>query len=348
VIGPDSSSARVAWIIATLLLVFVLAASTFVNAGLNVFYAVPVGLASWWFGRRAGVVTAIGAAGVYAFGTLFHHVHQFGAALVIRLVIYLAVALLVALARERLASLEPSAEELEAIRAALTPADLPELTGLDAAAAFVPSGLGIAGDFFLLADAPDGASVAIVGDAAGRGAAAARLATFVRARFAAFAASTSDPAELLTLANTALVDRPGASGELVSAVCLRFRAGQPTFSWAIAGQPPPLRLPGLGELSAEAGELPLGADADLALENTESTIAPGEGLVVYTDGATGVRRGSEALGLDGLRGILAPRGELPAPRLASEVREAILAWADRPIRDDLCVLVLRPEAGGTR
>ncbi len=342
--GPDSNAARVGWILVSLLAVFVVISTTFANAGLSFFYAVPVGLASWWFGRRAGVVTAIAAAGIYAFGTLFHHVSEFEAALTIRLIIYLSVALLVALVRERLAALEHSAEELEAIRAALTPAELPELVGIDAAAAFVPSELGVSGDFFLLTNGPDGSTVAIVGDVVGHGPKAARLATFVRARFAAFAASTSDPAELLTLANTALVDRPGASRELVSAVCLRFGPGEGSFSWAVAGHPPPLRLPALRELSAEGGTFLLGADADLVLENTAAPIAAGEGVVVYTDGATDVRQGQRPLGLEGLSGMLGPLSGRSAREIVAEVQETILAWADRPIRDDLCVLVLRPEA----
>jgi len=343
---PRSDVARLAWILGSLLVVFALVAATFANAGLSFFYAVPVGLASWWYGRRAGVVMAIAAAGVYAFGTLFHHVHEFEAALAIRLLIYLAVAILVSIVRERLTALEHSAEELEAIRAALTPAELPELAGIDAAAAFVPSELGVSGDFFLLTNGPDGSTVAIVGDVVGHGPAAARLATFIRARFAAFAASTSDPAELLTLANTALVDRPGSSRELVSAVCLRFGAErEPSFSWAVAGHPPPLRLPGLEELSAEGPTFLLGADVGLTLENTDAPIAAGEGVVVYTDGATEVRRGPTQLGLEGLSRILAPLTELSARTIAGEVQEAILGWADRPIRDDLCVLVLRPEPG---
>jgi serine phosphatase RsbU (regulator of sigma subunit) len=342
--APASNAARVAWILAALLFVFVVAETTFANAGLSFFYAVPVGLASWWFGRRAGVVTAIAAVGVYAFGTIFNHVHDFGAALVIRLVIYVAVALLVALARERLTALEHSAEELDAIRAALTPAELPELPGIEAAAAFVPSELGVSGDFFLLTNGPDGSTVAIVGDVVGHGPAAARLATFIRARFAAFAASTSDPAELLTLANTALAERKGAD-KLVSAVCLRFPPEQPIVSWAIAGHPPPLRLPDLEELTAKGSTFLLGADDDLTLENTETPIGDSEGFVVYTDGATDVRRGPRLLGLQGLEGVLAPLHGRPAREIASEAQEAILAWADRPIRDDLCILVLRPEPG---
>jgi serine phosphatase RsbU (regulator of sigma subunit) len=344
--GGLSRTARIAWIaaaVAAIFVVWVLAEA--VNSGLAFFYSVPVGLAAWWFGLRAGLLVAVACIALYAIGAVIHPVPEFGLALIIRSVFFLAVAAIVSWVGERLRTLEHSAEELEAIRDALAPADLPDLPELDAAATFVPSELGVSGDFYLLTNGPDGSTVAVVGDVVGHGPAAARLATFIRARFAALAASTSDPAELLTLVNAALADRPGRERELVSAVCVRLCPGETTACWARAGHPPPLRLPQLEELPIDGTTFLLGADDRLELENTECSLAGSEGLVVYTDGATDVRRGKQMLGLEGLSGILAPLSGLSARTIAEEVERAILAWADRPIRDDLCLVVLKPERG---
>lgn len=314
------------------------------SAGIAFFYSVPVGLAAWWFGLRPALLVALACVGLYAIGHAFQSIPHFGLALLIRAVFFLVVAVAVAWIAERLRALEHSAEELESIRAALAPADLPDLAGIDAGAAFVPSELGVSGDFYLLTNGPDGSAVAIVGDVVGHGPKAARLATFVRARFAALAANTSDPADLLKMANTALVDRPGREQELVSALCVRMRPGEETICWARAGHPPPLRLPDLVELDPEGSTFLLGAEAKLTLENTETSIAGTEGLVVYTDGATDVRRGKEMLGLDGLSRLLSPLSGLRARVIVDEVERSILGWADRPIRDDLCLLVLKPRA----
>lgn len=343
--GP-SRNARIAWIVSGILVVSALwLAVGSHNAGIAFFFSIPIGFATWWFGLRAGLLAALACVLLFAVGNAIDPVPEFGLAIVIRAAFFLAVAAVVAWFGERVRVLEHSAEELEAIRAALTPSDLPDLPGIDAAAVFVPSELGVSGDFYLLTNGPDGSTVAIVGDVVGHGPAAARLATFIRARFAAFAASTSDPAELLTLANTALLDRPGRRQELVSAVCLRLRQGGGTASWARAGHPPPLRLPGLEELPLDGSTFLLGADERLELRNEEVSVAGSEGLVVYTDGATDVRRGRQMLGLEGLKGMLAPLSGLTARVMVDEVERAILAWADRPIRDDLCVVVLKPEAG---
>jgi serine phosphatase RsbU (regulator of sigma subunit) len=339
-----STAARAAWVGATAGTVFVLwlLVNSMSSPGVAFFYTVPIGLAAWWFGLRAGLLTTAACCGLYAVGSLIHPVPDFAWALAVRLVAFLGVAFLASLLRERLLLLEHSAEELEEIRAALTPTTLPELPGVDTAAAFVPSEHGVSGDFYLLTNGPDGSTLAFVGDVVGHGPQAARLATFVRARLAALATGTSDPAELLTMANAALVDRVGHEHDLVSAVCLRFRARDSQLCWAVAGHPPPLRLADMRELDSAGETFLLGADPGLALRNAECRLEPGDGVVIYTDGATDVRRAGDLLGLRGLTGLLEPLTELPARTFVGEVEKAILGWADRPIRDDLCLLVLKP------
>jgi sigma-B regulation protein RsbU (phosphoserine phosphatase) len=338
--------ARLAGVCAMALLVFVvwLVTPAQTNVGIGFFYAIPIGLAAWWGGRRAGAAAVAGCVVLYVIGSAIQPVSHFEATLAVRLLAFVAVAILVSLLREKMTVLEHSVEELEAIRAALTPSALPQLPGIDAAAAFVPSEYGVSGDFYLLTNGPDSSAVAIVGDVVGHGPEAARLATFIRARFAAFAASTSDPAELLMLANGALLDQPRHERELVSAVCLRFCAKEAQLSWAIAGHPLPLRLPGLDEFPPESSTFLLGADANLSLSNREASLRVGDGVVVYTDGATDVRRDGEMLGLDGLSRFIAPLAKLPAAAMVSRVEKAILEWAEAPIRDDLCVLVLKPQS----
>ncbi|HET8567034.1 MAG TPA: PP2C family protein-serine/threonine phosphatase [Solirubrobacterales bacterium] len=344
--GVFSRAARIVLILAGALAVFaVWVATASVNSGITFFLCLPVGLAAWWFGLRAGLAAATGCIALFALGDALNPVPEFGLSIVIRAAFFLAAAASFSWLAGRMRKLEHSAEELDAIRAALAPADLPDLPGVDAAATFVPSELGVSGDFYLLTNGPDGSTVAIVGDVVGHGPAAARLATFVRARFAALAAGTSDPAELLMLVNTALTDRPARERKLVTAVCVRLGPGEGKLSWARAGHPPPLSLPELSELRGDGATFLLGAQRRLELRNSDAALRGSEGLVIYTDGATDVSQGRQMLGLEGLRRALAPLTGLRARVIAQEIERAILAWADRPIRDDLCLVVLKPEAG---
>jgi serine phosphatase RsbU (regulator of sigma subunit) len=346
-VAPGSSSAvRIASVCAAALAVFVLwlLVDAGAHAGIGFFYSVPVGLATWCFGWRAGAAAALACCGLYAVGAQIDAVPSFGLSLAVRAVAFAAVVAVVSVLRERLLVLEHSAEELEAIRAALTPASLPELPGIDAGAAFVASEYGVSGDFYLLTNGPEGSTIAVVGDVVGHGPKAARLATFIRARFAAFAANTSDPAEILSLANAALLERPGRDEDLISAVCLRFQAADSTLSYAVAGHPPPMHLPSLDEFEAEGGTRLLGVSAELPLATASVALERSDGVLVYTDGATDVRQGETRLGSDGLSRLLAPLVKLPSRVLVKEAHKAVLGWADRPLDDDLCILVLRPKA----
>jgi phosphoserine phosphatase RsbU/P len=337
---------KLAWISAMALAVFVvwLALDVSASAGVGFLYAAPIGFAAWWGGRRWGAVAMVGCSALYVAGAAIQPVPHFEVALALRLLVFVGVVVLASSIRERLIVLEHSAEELEDIQAALAPSRLLDVPHVDAAAAFVPSDHGVSGDFYLLTNGPDESTVAIVGDVVGHGPDAARLATFIRARFAAFIAGTSDPAELLTLANSALIDRPGPEHQLVSAACLRFQADQAKLAWAVAGHPPPLRLPRLQELAPAGSTYLLGAASDLELRTAEIPLGRDEGVLVYTDGATDVRRGGTQLGLTGLSTLLRPLVGQPPWVLTTQLEKAILEWTDEPLRDDLCLLALRPKA----
>jgi phosphoserine phosphatase RsbU/P len=342
-----SNTARATWICAAALAVFVvwLVAGASAQVGVAFLYAIPIGMASWWFGWRGGAIAVLACVGLYLAGAAIHPVSHFALALLIRTAVFVAVAALVAVASERIVVLEHSAEELEAIRAALAPPSLPRLPEVDVAAAFVPSELGVSGDFYLVTNGADGSTVVVVGDVVGHGPKAARLATFVRARIAALAAGTSDPAELLMLANQALVDR-GRQRELVSAACVCFQPQGTTVSWAVAGHPLPLHLPTLREMPSEGTTVMLGVEPSISLVNAELRLGSEEGVAVYTDGATDVRRGGELLGIEGLSALLTPLAGLPPETLVAGVQAAILEWTDEPVRDDLCLLALRPRVAG--
>lgn len=311
--------------------------------GVSFLYAIPVALATWWLGPRIGLGFAIACAGLFLIGAGFHTVHHVGGALAVRVAVLLAVVAAVGVVRSRLLRLEHSAEELEAIRAALTPPAMPVHEGVDVAAAFIPSELGVSGDFYLLTNSPDGSAVAVVGDVVGHGPKAAQLATFIRAQLATFAANSSDPAEILELANAALIERPGHREELVSAVCMRFHAPTRRLSWAVAGHPAPLDLPDLGAKSSEAPTLLLGVEAEISLTARETTLDPDGGVLVYTDGATDLEvERRRTLGLEGLRNLLRPVAHLPAESIVNDLEAKLLEAAEGSIRDDICVLVMRP------
>lgn len=318
-----------------------LAITNTAHGGIAFFYAVPIGLVTWWFGYRAGILTMLACLGLYGVGALIDPVDEFLFTLLVRVVAFALVVVLVEAVRRRVLALEHSAEDLEVIRRALTPAALPGSAGLDVAAAFVPSRHGVSGDFYLIAHPPDGSTVAIVGDVVGHGPVAARLATFVRTQLATFAANTGDPVEILDLANLALIEQAGEGAELVSAICMHFDKTGTAMTGAIAGHPPPLRLPTLTPVEPTGRTSLLGVQRSLSVSTVELGLDRETGVLAYTDGATDLRRGGSLLGLEGLTAALAPFVDLPAARLVADAKGRLLDIGDQPIPDDLCLLALR-------
>ena len=91
--------------------------------------------------------------------------------------------------------------------------------GLDLAAAFLPAEV-VGGDFYLAAEGPRDSTVLVVGDVVGHGVNAARRAAFVRTAFAATAPFSHDPCQLLSWANTAMIEPAGITSGFVTAACV--------------------------------------------------------------------------------------------------------------------------------
>jgi serine phosphatase RsbU (regulator of sigma subunit) len=329
-------------LVAAVVFVLWLTITNAAHGGIAFFYAIPVAMATWWFGYRIGVAAMLAVLALYWIGSLIQPVEELWFTILVRVVAFSCVVAAVETIRRRVALLEHSAADLEAIRAALAPAALPNSTGLDIAAAFVPSLHGVSGDFYLVANPPDGSTLAIVGDVVGHGPVAARLATFVRAQLATFAANTGDPREILRLANQALVERGGDGREFVSAVCMRIDEVRAEIEVAIAGHPAPLHLPDLAELRPEGVTALLGVRDTPRISSARLRLEPSTGVLAYTDGATDLRTDGRLLGVEGLTEVLAPLAALPPTRLVTSAKDRLLALGDRPIPDDLCLLALRP------
>lgn len=152
------------------------------------FYAlIPIVLSAFWFGRRGAVLISGMAAVVYLVAELIWRSPTLqGPGLWVaaanRSVIYLGVALTVTSLlnherrlRTRVGEQQEQLAELEPLRAALTPPEIPSRPGLELATAFHPAEGSVAGDFFLVVAGPARSTTLVIGDVVGHGLAAARL-----------------------------------------------------------------------------------------------------------------------------------------------------------------------------
>ncbi len=244
--------------------------------------------------------------------------------------------------RERLSRAEHELADLRAIRDALTPSKLPDRPGLDLAASFVPAQAErVSGDFFLVAEGPRDATVLVIGDVVGHGLDAARRAAFIRTVFVATAPFSDDPSCLLSWVNTALVERAGTTFDFATAACVTYLPSERRLRWAYAGHPPALHLNDGRELVAVKQGSPLGIADDPKCQGGSLETAPGDGVLLYTDGLTEARRDGEQFGIDRLRTTL-QRLQRPSPATAiAALRVRAAAFAPGALTDDLCLLAAR-------
>ena len=245
---------------------------------------------------------------------------------------------------ERIAADEKELDDLRAVREALTPPDLGTWPGLDLAAAFLPASGGVSGDFYLVAEGPEGSTTFVVGDVVGKGPVAARRAAFARTVFATAAPFSNDPAQLLSWANTALAERTADAVDFVTAACITYSPDDSVLCSAYAAHPPILRLDTGVELGGGRA-LPLGISDGWACSSERHRLQRGAGVLIYTDGVTEARRNGDQFGEARLTESIRRSIGFSASEVVAAITSEVEEFASSKLRDDVCVIAARTEQG---
>ena len=196
----------------------------------------------------------------------------------------------------------------------------------------------------------------ILADVSGHGAGAAGTATRLRNLMRRFINSKNQMA--LVRALNREFTHQAQEDLFATAIVATYLAHRRRLTVCNAGHPAPLWYQAdartwrfLNPASLSAANLPFGIDLDAPYQQFSIPLAPGNALVLYTDGVT------EALNRDGRllteEGLLAHVGDLvPSDgpiALGSALREAVRHYRDgRPPDDDESVLVLHHNGRGPR
>lgn len=141
----------------------------------------------------------------------------------------------------------------------------------------------VGGDFCDVLALCDGRLLAVVGDVAGHGIAAALLMASTRGALRALAEHESDLGEILVQLNRQ-VCRETSSAEFITIALAAINASGTELGYALAGHEPPY-LARAGELMRlEESELVLGLDSAAPYRETRVELRRGDVLLLFTDG----------------------------------------------------------------
>ncbi|MFP5317509.1 MAG: PP2C family protein-serine/threonine phosphatase [Acidimicrobiia bacterium] len=236
-----------------------------------------------------------------------------------------------------------------ALEGTLLPPVLPRIPGVDLAARYRAAGFSdIGGDFydaFRYGRDEPGSWAVVVGDVAGSGPEAAAMTGIARYSIRAIVSDVGGPAEVLSRLNEALL-RQNAVDRFLTAVLARLKPHPDRVDVELAGggHPPALVLRDADEsvtvLDQATGTL-LGVLAGVDVRDVRITLAPGDALVLYTDGVVEARnQAGEQFGQDRLVRLLATCAGRSAAGIARRIEVAALAHSPE-LADDLAIVVVR-------
>jgi len=233
-------------------------------------------------------------------------------------------------------------DELEVARELqreILPRQAPDVPGYDFAFSYRTANT-IGGDYYDFLPLEDGRLVVVMGDASGHGIAAGLLMAIANSALKLGFDVDPDPTAAAGLVNRALC-RTGGRRSFMTLFCGVLEPDSGHLRFVCAGHPYPfLRRAGGGATELGTGALPLGIRTEHELELHQAIVAPGDTLLLYTDGVVEtLDRAGESFGFERLQKALAPGGssEVIHERV---LRELDLFRGDEPVYDDCSLVVI--------
>jgi len=229
----------------------------------------------------------------------------------------------------------------------LFPQKLPQVRGLDYSGQ-CRTALGVGGDYYDFLALPDGELGIALGDVSGKGIAAALMMASLQASLRAEAARAgSDIAGMIATVNQMLYDA-SAEDRYATLFYARYDPSSYRFSYVNAGHNAPMVFRhGSGNDHVERldqnGGPVVGLLPDCQYEQAEIALAPGDVVVLYTDGFSEAMNSSlEEWGEKRFIAAARETGGLPAERMIARIMHAATEFAaDAPQSDDMTLVVLR-------
>jgi sigma-B regulation protein RsbU (phosphoserine phosphatase) len=203
----------------------------------------------------------------------------------------------------------------------------------------------VGGDFYDFIPLSTGEWGIVIADVADKGVPAALFMVMTRTLMRAVAFSGRAPAEALARVNQ-LVQSDSASDLFVTVLYAQWHPEGNVVRFSNAGHNPPLFCRADGDVCAYRSKgVALGVLEQVYLESHEIELAPGDAILLYTDGLTdALNAAGEDFGMDRLGEVLAAHRHRDAPGIVAALSQAVAEFAgDEPVFDDQTLVVIKRE-----
>ena len=231
------------------------------------------------------------------------------------------------------------------LQASLLPRTTPQVPGWEFAAAWQPARQ-TSGDYYDFFAAREGEVGLVIGDVSGKGMPAALFMALTRSIVRASLAGPTGLVERIERANR-LICADSTAGMFVTLFCAEIRLATGEVTYVNAGHNPPLLLSGgvgddrLEELHPTG--MALGILEDAPFQQQTVQMAPGELLLLYTDGVPDATQASgERFEMPRLRRLLLEEGSGTAQDVLSTLAGSVAAFTGTCEQfDDMAMVVTR-------
>jgi sigma-B regulation protein RsbU (phosphoserine phosphatase) len=238
------------------------------------------------------------------------------------------------------AKLEEELRTAYVIQSRLLPAELPSTPGYVLAGTNKPCRT-VSGDYYDLVVRPDGRIYFIMADVSGKGITAALVMASVATAFNIFTRTDPTPADLVRELNTTLAPKTAPSKFVTMVVgVLDPRTGIVEFT--NAGHVAPLVISRDGVQQLTKTDMVVGLFGFAKYQNQQLTLAPGDSLVLFTDGVTEAENEvDEQLGLEPIAELVSTLHNTLAPAILETIEAKVQEFTGgAPAADDVTMLAL--------
>jgi serine phosphatase RsbU (regulator of sigma subunit) len=230
------------------------------------------------------------------------------------------------------------------VQLAILPREIPDLTGIEIAARYLPMSA-VAGDFYDFLVLDDKHLGILIADVSGHGLPSALIASMLQSALAWQFPHASDPSRVLSELNRAINGK--FDRYFVTAAYLFVDLENGAVKYAGAAHPPLLLWQAkLGRAIAyvENG-LMLGPFTDVDYSSVNIPMERGDRVVLFTDGVVEAKNSSgNEFGVERVRQILESKHDLPPGRFVDALLYGLSGWSEHAIgssqSDDITLLVI--------